>query len=138
MQEGKLPPVHATHVNWRGLYQDSKWAWLSLLFIMVSIIVTVSYLGINGYFTHRSIGEPHQEKVKILDISNYLGYRLLIEGEISHHLPMEIKLPKNCIISRDWINKTVSVEVVTQYRPYNSTEFYEFPGIYELCNKKSD
>ena len=132
-EEVLVTPIKATSVNWKGLYKDSKWSWLSLFAIALMIISTVAYLSVHGYFSSRQLGDIRSEKVKILDVTNYLGNRLLIEGQLSNHLPIEVKMPKNCIIEKNWINKTVKVDVITKYRPFNNTEFFEFPGLYNLC-----
>lgn len=128
-----VTPVKAASINWKGLYKDSKWSWLSLFSIALLIFSTVLYLSLHGYFSSRQLGDIRSEKIKVLDVTNYLGNRVLIEGQISNHVPIEVKMPKGCIVNKDWINKTVKVDVITKYRPFNNTEFFEFPGLSSLC-----
>lgn len=126
-------PIKASHVNWKGLYQDCKYAWITLFSILLTIFIVVVYLTSQGYFTHRIVNQQ-VEKVQVLEVLEFFGKKVLIKGKITGDVPIEVPLPRDCDVNKKWIGKDITIDVITQYKQYNNSEFYEFRKIEQICH----
>ena len=135
MQESEVIKGESIQVNWKGLYEDGKAAWNTLLLIILGILGIVLYLTSQGYFTHRIVDEKKVE-VKVLGEANYFGKTVLVSGVITNNTPIEVKLPSFCEINPNFFGKTINVTVATEYKAYNNIEYYDFKDIDQVCINK--
>lgn len=119
----------------RRIFNEGKWAWITLM-VMLSILTSmISYLYRDGYFNTRTIGVIQNQRVKILDVYANWGNRVLVQAKMSNALPVEVKMPNSCQVdSKKWMGAELDVEVITRYRPFNHTEYLEFPGLAKICS----
>lgn len=138
MQESEVMKDESVQVNWKGLYEDGKAAWNTLLLVLLGILGIVFYLTSQGYFSHKVVDEKEVE-IKILGSANYFGKKLLVSGSVTNNAPMEVKLPSFCEINPDFFGRTIKVIIATEYRAYNNIEYYDFKNIDQVCiNKTSE
>ena len=134
-EENKILEVKDTiepTINWEGLFKDSLLSWIIMAMVGSIIAISVGYLGATGYFNHHKISES-RENVTIVEVNHYFGTSLLISGNLMNNSPIEISMPKGCVVDNTWQGKVVNTDVVVQYRPYTDNEFLEFPDLKKLC-----
>lgn len=125
--------VGVIEVNWKGLYQDCKYAWISVGIFMILMLYGVWSLSSKGYFESKKINEE-VTKVKILEVTNYFGKKILIAGDITNNIPVEIRLPQKCVVDPRWIGSEVELRAARYQNNHTKISSFKFSGVDNLCD----
>lgn len=125
--------VGVVEVNWKGLYQDCKYAWISVGVFMVLMLYGVWSLSSKGYFESKKVSED-VVKVKILEVTNYFGKKILIAGDITNNIPVEVRLPQKCVVDPRWIGSEVELKAARFQNNQTKVTSFQFTGVENLCD----
>lgn len=125
--------VGVIEVNWKGLFEDCKYAWMTVLIFMSCMLYGVWTLSVNGYFDSKKITEEIT-KVKILEVTNYFGKKILISGELTNHIPVEVRLPQKCVVDPRWIGSEIELKAEKYQNNHTKITNYKFTGVENLCD----
>lgn len=125
--------VGVVEVNWKGLYQDCKYAWISVGVFMILMLYGVWSLSSKGYFESKKVSED-VTKVRILEVTNYFGKKILIAGEVTNNIPVEVRLPQKCVVDPRWIGSEVELKAEKFQNNQTKTTSFQFTGVENLCD----
>lgn len=125
--------IGVIEVNWKGLYKDCKYAWISVGIFMILMLYGVWKLSSNGYFDSKKVSE-NEAVVKILEVTNYFGKKILVTGEITNNIPVEVRLPQKCVVDPRWIGSEVKLVAAKYQNNHTKIASFQFAGIEYLCD----
>lgn len=125
--------VGVIEVNWKGLYQDCKYAWISVGIFMILMLYGVWSLSSKGYFESKKIDEE-VAKVRILEVTNYFGKKILIAGDVTNNIPVEVRLPQKCVVDPRWIGSEVELHATRYQNNQTKVASFKFTGVENLCD----